>query len=91
MTDKQICDRVLGDGGFWGADFSSSVTYADPHRLTECVNLWRDYASDVGDFVETFPGVRRVASLGGVKAALPEVYDPQKVRAWIAKYNKVFR
>ncbi|MBQ6018643.1 MAG: NAD(P)/FAD-dependent oxidoreductase [Clostridia bacterium] len=33
----------------------------------------------------------KVASLGSVKAALPEEYDPQKVRAWTAKYNKVFR
>ena len=33
----------------------------------------------------------KVASLGGVKAALPEEYDPQKVRAWVAKYNKTFR
>lgn len=54
---------------FVGADVSSDPKAIERNRLTECVNMWRDYDSQQGEAVETFPGFRAVAQqLGGGKS-----------------------
>lgn len=65
MTKQTIYDSHLGKGGFLGADFSSAPTHTDPRRLCECINLWRDYGAEPGGYAESFPGFRRLASVGG--------------------------
>ena len=65
MTKQTIYDSHLGKGGFLGADFSSAPTHTDPRRLCECINLWRDYGGEPGGYLESFPGFRRLASVGG--------------------------
>ena len=55
--------RQLGKGGFLGVDFSSAPYQTDTRRLAECVNLWHDWHSDMGGFLETFPGVRCLVNL----------------------------
>lgn len=50
---------------FVGMDASSDPRAVSRNRLAYCVNMWRDYESEQGLAVETFPGFRRVAhSLG---------------------------
>lgn len=67
--------RYLGAGGFRGADFSSAENAVSPARLTECINLWRDYQSDLGGYLETFPGFRALckmdAKINGLFAFTP--------------------
>ena len=58
-----IYQRQLGKGGFLGVDFSSAPYQTDTRRLSECVNLWHDWRSDMGGFLETFPGVRCLTNL----------------------------
>ena len=52
---------------FIGADMSSDPREVSRNRLAYSVNMWRDYESEQGAAVETFPGFRKVAnSLGKV-------------------------
>jgi hypothetical protein len=52
-------------GNFIGMDASSDPRAVARNRLAYCVNMWRDYESEQGAAIETFPGFRRVAkSLG---------------------------
>ena len=46
---------------FIGADMSSDPRVVARNRLAYSVNMWRDYESEQGAAVETFPGFRRVA------------------------------
>ena len=62
---QTINSRHLGIGGFLGADFSSAPSQVDLRRLAECKNLWHDYASHLGGYLESFPGVRAIAQLSG--------------------------
>ncbi|MBP3376192.1 MAG: hypothetical protein J6L83_05460 [Clostridia bacterium] len=45
---------------FIGADMSSDPRMVARNRLAYSVNMWRDYESEQGAAVETFPGFRRV-------------------------------
>lgn len=50
---------------FIGVDSSSDPRAVARNRLAYAINMWRDYESEQGAAVETFPGFRRVAkSLG---------------------------
>jgi hypothetical protein len=50
---------------FLGVDMSSDARSVSRNRLAYSVNMWRDYESEQGGAIETFPGFRRVAeSLG---------------------------
>ena len=52
-------------GDFIGLDASSDPRAVSRNRLAYAINMWRDYESEQGAAVETFPGFRRVAhSLG---------------------------
>jgi hypothetical protein len=44
--------------GFIGADMSSDPRAVARNRLAYSVNMWRDYESDQGEAIETFPGFR---------------------------------
>ncbi len=46
---------------FIGVDLSSDPKSVSPNRLAYSVNMWRDYESEQGAAIETFPGFRRVA------------------------------
>ena len=70
MSQQTIYDCHLGKGGFLGADFSSSPVHTDPRRLCECINLWHDYSSEPGGYLESFPGFRKLAATGGCVHAL---------------------
>lgn len=54
---------------FAGVDFSSDPADVEPHRFAYLKNMWRDYGSEQGGAVETFPGYREVyrgkISVGG--------------------------
>lgn len=47
-------------GNFRGVDFTSDPAQVSPHRFSYCVNMWKDYESQNGIAVETFPGYRRL-------------------------------
>ena len=50
---------------FIGVDASSDPRAVARNRLAYAINMWRDYESEQGAAIETFPGFRRVAkSLG---------------------------
>lgn len=44
--------------GFIGADMSSDPRAVARNRLAYSVNMWRDYESEQGEAIETFPGFR---------------------------------
>ena len=46
---------------FIGADMSSDPREVSRNRLAYSVNMWRDYESEQGAAVETFPGFRKVS------------------------------
>ena len=48
---------------FIGVDRSSDPRVVARNRLAYSVNMWRDYESEQGAAIETFPGFRRVAAL----------------------------
>lgn len=50
---------------FVGADMSSDARVVARNRLAYSVNMWRDYESNQGAAVETFPGFRRIVNLHG--------------------------
>ena len=49
---------------FIGVDVSSDPRVVARNRLAHSVNMWRDYESEQGAAVETFPGFRRCAYIG---------------------------
>lgn len=52
---------------FIGVDLSSDPRAVARNRLAYAVNMWRDYESEQGEAIETFPGFRRlVRDLGAV-------------------------
>ena len=52
-------------GDFMGVDATGDPRTVERNRLAYLVNMWRDYESEQGAAIETFPGFRRVAhSLG---------------------------
>ena len=67
-------------GNFRGLDASSDPKVVARNRLAYSVNMWRDYESEQGAAVETFPGFRRVATSlgfdadGGDKGAVHGLY-----------------
>lgn len=54
---------VQSYSGFVGVDFTSDPAYVARNRLAHCVNMWRDYDSENGAAIETFPGFREVVGL----------------------------
>lgn len=48
-----------------GSDPSSDPRTVSRNRLAQCVNMWRDYDSEHGAAIETFPGFRSVWSTAG--------------------------
>jgi hypothetical protein len=50
---------------FIGVDRSSDPRVVARNRLAYSVNMWRDYESEQGAAVETFPGFRRVVNAHG--------------------------
>lgn len=52
-------------GNFRGVDFTSDPAQVSPYRFSHCVNMWKDYESQNGIAVETFPGYRRLATAVG--------------------------
>lgn len=52
-------------GNFRGVDFTSDPSQVSPYRFSHCVNMWKDYESQNGIAVETFPGYRRLAKADG--------------------------
>lgn len=67
-------------GNFVGVDASGDAREVSRNRLAYSVNMWRDYESEQGAAVETFPGFRRVATSlgfdadGGDKGAVHGLY-----------------
>lgn len=51
--------------GFHGIDLSADETTPDPSRFARLTNMWKDWQSDDGQAVETFPGYRCFAGFGG--------------------------
>lgn len=58
---------------FVGVDASSDPRAVARNRFAYCVNMWRDYESEQGLAVETFPGFRRVARSLGRNSAEDQV------------------
>lgn len=58
---------------FVGLDASSDPRAVSRNRLAYLVNMWRDYESEQGAAVETFPGFRRVAHSLGFDAEGDEI------------------
>ena len=56
---------TMNYSNFIGADMSSDPRVVSRNRLAYSVNMWRDYESEQGAAVETFPGFRRVVSRWG--------------------------
>lgn len=53
---------------FIGVDMSSDPRAVSRNRLAYAKNMWRDYESEQGEAIETFPGFRRlVRGLGAVR------------------------
>lgn len=48
---------------FIGADMSSDPRMVARNRLAYSVNMWRDYESEQGAAVETFPGFRKIIAM----------------------------
>lgn len=51
---------------FIGVDLSSDPRAVARNRLSYAVNMWRDYESEQGEAIETFPGFRRLVRDLGV-------------------------
>lgn len=51
---------------FIGVDLSSDARSVARNRLAYAVNMWRDYESEQGEAIETFPGFRRLVRGLGV-------------------------
>ncbi len=73
--------KAQGYSNFIGLDASSDPRTVARNRLAYSVNMWRDYESEQGAAIETFPGFRRVVhslgidSAGGEKAKVHGLYQ----------------
>lgn len=47
-------------GSFRGVDYSSDPSEVSDYRLSECVNMYKDYHSGQGQAIETVPGFRLI-------------------------------
>ena len=56
-----MAEQSRAYGNFRGVDFTSDPAQVSPYRFSHCVNMWKDYESQNGIAVETFPGFRRLA------------------------------
>lgn len=65
---------VQSYSGFVGVDFTSDPAYVARNRLAHCVNMWRDYDSENGAAIETFPGFREVVGLDDECGEILKVY-----------------
>ena len=63
MAGKNTYTQHYSD--FVGIDVSSDPRSVARNRLAYSVNMWRDYESEQGAAIETFPGFRLVAPLKG--------------------------
>lgn len=54
-------------GSFAGLDASSDALSVSGQRLPYCVNMWKDYRSELGTALSTVPGYRLLARLGSGK------------------------
>lgn len=57
-----------------GVDFTSDPALVARNRLAYCVNMWRDYDSENGAAIETFPGFRSVVGLADECGEILKVY-----------------
>lgn len=64
MAGKTTYTQYYSD--FIGLDASSDPRAVSRNRLAYAVNMWRDYESEQGAAIETFPGFRRVAKSLGI-------------------------
>ena len=60
--------------GFVGVDFANDPAFVARNRLAPCVNMWRDYDSENGAAIETFPGFRSVVGLADECGEILKVY-----------------
>ena len=60
--------------GFVGVDFTSDPACVARNRLAHSVNMWRDYDSENGAAIETFPGFRSVVGLDDSCGDILKVY-----------------
>ena len=60
--------------GFVGVDFTNDPAYVARNRLAHCVNMWRDYDSENGAAIETFPGFRSAIGLADECGEILKVY-----------------
>ena len=65
---------VQSYSGFVGVDFTSDPAIVARNRLSHCVNMWRDYDSENGAAIETFPGFRSVVGLDDSCGDILKVY-----------------
>lgn len=65
-TGKQYNRALPGfDGGFRGVDFTSNPSLVEPYRFAYLENMYKDYHTEAGSTVETFPGYRKIFSSDG--------------------------
>ena len=62
-STSKIYTRVYSDMG--GVDFSGEPSEISPRSFAYLENMYRDYGSGMGAGIETVPGYRTVAELGG--------------------------
>lgn len=73
---KSETPYTMSYSNFVGVDLSSDPRAVARNRLAYCVNMWRDYESEQGLAIETFPGFRRVVdSLGQNAIETDHNYD----------------
>lgn len=58
---------------FIGVDVSSDPRVVARNRLAHSVNMWRDYESEQGAAIETFPGFRRV--FGRTESVIRQIWN----------------
>ena len=62
FTPKTPKTRVYSD--FRGVDFTSDSTRVSLNRSPNCVNMYKDYKSSLGQAIETRPGFTNLLELG---------------------------
>ncbi|MBE6584867.1 MAG: hypothetical protein E7649_07865 [Ruminococcaceae bacterium] len=65
---------VQSYSGFVGVDFTSDPACVARNRLAHSVNMWRDYDSENGAAIETFPGFRTAVGLADECGEILKVY-----------------
>lgn len=72
-----------------GVDFSGEPSQISEHRFAYLENMYRDYACGAAAGIETIPGYRKVASLGGAIHAL-HPHPTQKSKLLIHAGNALY-